>query len=54
MHFGSGHDTAGAATGGTPLTQSGSGQALAAAAVRPSDPAVTAAGMTAPAAIRLA
>lgn len=43
-----------AATGGTPLTHFGLGQAPAAAAVRPSDPAVRAADMTAPAATRLA
>jgi len=52
-HFGSLHSIADAATGGTPLTQSGLGQALAAVGIRPSEPAVRAADMTAPAATRL-
>ena len=52
-HLGSVHSIADAATGGTPLTQSGVVQPAAAATVRPSDPAVTAAEITAPAATRL-
>jgi hypothetical protein len=52
-HFGSLHSIADAAAGGTPLTQSGSEQAPAAVAARPSEPAVRAAEITVPAATRL-
>ena len=53
-HFGSLHSIADAATGGTPLMQFGLGQALATVGIRPSEPAVRAADMTALAATRLA
>ena len=48
------HSMADAATGGEPLMHLGLVQALAAVAVRPSEPAVRAAEITAPAATRLA
>ena len=48
------HSMADAATGGEPLMHLGLVQALAAVAVRPSEPAVRAAEIAAPAATRLA